>query len=479
MTRGITKVILLLLSAFFAFALFPGETRAEENDSLWRKCHYTSSDGNPRELSELWDMNSESGYVIEGPGDLTISWRDGVPARTLYLAWRTLPEGFVLTQRSSDGALLDAAQGETYRLNQLYRLNPETRSVTLSSAASMDLCSALIYGPDAMPKNYHPWKPTPGKLDYLLIVTHPDDDILFMGAIVPLYGVSRGLNGTILYTATRGIRHRCDEALNGAWVMGLRNHPIFAGFPNILPKEQYQREKEFSVPVLTEYYVRMLRRYRPEVVVTHDRKGEYGHWQHINVSEAVCDAVLLAADASYDPVSLAQYGTFQVKKLYLHLYPERVLTLDVCAPLPAFEGRTILEIASAAFAEHISQVKVDHYRVCNDGFYRPSDYGLFFSAVGADTGKNDLFEHVDARILSNYVPPTPTLAPTPAPTPPEAARLTAEARQAQAKRSGMDGNPIGRALLLAALTLGVFAVAGALLNQTLRKRENRADQEQH
>ena len=410
-TRRAGELLLLLLCLLLAWTMVPARAHAEVNDSLWHACRYTCSGGRPSGLCELWDMNAESGYVVKGPGDLTIAWRNGVPARSLYLAWRTLPQPFTLTQYAGDGTELNICAGETWQLNQLYKLSPKTRSVTIASNSDMDLCSALVYGPDKLPENYHPWKPTPEKLDYLVIATHPDDDVLFMGAIVPLYGVTRGLSGTIVYTATRGIRYRCDEALNGAWAMGLRNHPLFAGFPNLLPKEQYRRGKEFSVDALTAYYVSILRRYKPEVVVTHDERGEYGHWQHINVSRAVRDAVSLAADASFDPASAAQYGVFQVKKLYLHLYPEQRITLDVYRPLPAFGGRTAMDVASAAFAEHKSQVKVDHYRVSNDGFYRLSDFGLCCSTVGPDSGKNDLFEHIDACLLSNYIPPAPSDSP--------------------------------------------------------------------
>jgi len=441
----------------FALSALPVSARAELNDSLWHACRYTSSGGRPSGLCELWDMNAESGYMIKGPGDLTISWRKGVPARMLYLAWRTLPEPFTLTQYNADGTQISSIPGETWEMNQLYKISPEARSVSITSSTDMDLCSALVYGPNILPKNYHPWKPPPEKLDYLVIATHPDDDVLFLGAIVPLLGVTRGLSGTILYTATRAIRYRCDEALNGAWAMGLRNHPLFAGFPNLLPKEQYRREKDFSVDALTAYYVSILRRYKPEVVMTQDEQGEYGHWQHINVSRAVQNAVSLAADASYDPTSATEFGTFQVKKLYLHLYPENKLKLNVYQPLPALGGRNVMEVATAAFAEHKSQVKVDHYQVRNDGFYRLSDFGLAYSAVGADTGKNDLLEHIDPSDLSNYVPSASFIAPSPAPT-----SAGAPEEREHTKPFANSGDALGRRMLLVGLTAtAVLAAAGA------------------
>ena len=443
----------------FVLCALPVYARAELNDSLWHACRYTSSGARPSGLNELWDMNAESGFVVKGPGDVTISWRNGVPARMLFLQWRTLPEPFTLTQFAEDGTAIGSICGETWELNQLYKISPEARSVSVTSQTDMDLCSALVYGPNMLPRNYHPWNPTPKKLDYLVIATHPDDDILFLGAIVPLLGVTRELNGTILYTATRGIRYRCDEALNGAWAMGLRNHPLFAGFPNLLPKEQYRRGKDFSVEALTAYYVSILRRYKPEVVVTQDENGEYGHWQHINVSRAVRDAVSLAADASFDPASAEQYGVFQVKKLYLHLYPQNKLTLNVYQPLPALGGRNVMQVATAAFAEHKSQVKIDHYQVRNDGFYRLSDFGLAYSAVGADTGKNDLMEHVDPKALSNYAPLASFAVVSPAPTPKDA-----PTKREHTEPFANSGDTPGRRMLLLGLTAGaVLAAAGAVI----------------
>ena len=155
MRRGIlrlTKGILLVLVFSIAMRAVPVPARAELNDSLWHACRYTCSGGRPSGLNELWDMNAESGFVIKGPGDLTICWRNGVPARMLYLAWRALPAPFVLRQYAADGTELSSQAGETWELNQLYKLSPEARRVSIVSQTDMDLCSALVYGPDVLPK---------------------------------------------------------------------------------------------------------------------------------------------------------------------------------------------------------------------------------------------------------------------------------------------------------------------------------------
>lgn len=400
---------LSLLCALLLILSFPLRANAEEEDSsLWKSCKYTTTNRSREGLREVWDTNSSSDYIVKGPGEFTISWEAQTPATSLYLEWKTLPNDFTLTQCREDGGVVETAAGETYQLNQLYVISKEARSITLSSQTDMDLCTAVVYGPDMVPEDYHPWNATPDKLDYLVIVAHPDDDVVFMGAIVPTYGVESGLSGTILYTCSSNIRYRCNEALNGAWVMGLRNHPIFANFPDILPSLRGKWEFQFKVKKLTDYYVRMIRQYKPEVIVSHDTEGEYGHWQHKYISKAVCEAVALAADSTYDPESAGQYGVFQVKKLYLHLYPENKIRLDVLSPLKSFNYQNIVEISKAAYQKHVSQAQATHYNDSNDGVYSLSDYGLYYSSVGADTTGNDMFEHIDAESLSNYVPPTPT-----------------------------------------------------------------------
>ena len=44
-------------------------------------------------------------------------------------------------------------------------------------------------------------------------------------------------------------------------------------------------------------------------------------------------------------------------------------------------------------------------------------FGLVYTAVGLDTGINDMFENIDPETLSDFVPtPAPTETPTPEPT---------------------------------------------------------------
>jgi hypothetical protein len=144
--------------------------------------------------------------------------------------------------------------------------------------------------------------------------------------------------------------------------------------------------------------------------VTHDQKGEYGHWQHRIVSQAVCEAVDLAADASYDPESANQFGTFQVKKLYLHLYPENTIQLDVLSPLPRFDSQNVCRYFESRIRRTCFPAQSRALQRGERGDLQP--FGLWTVLVRPwpDTDQNDMFEHIEASSLSNYIPPTPTVS---------------------------------------------------------------------
>ena len=106
------------------------------------------------------------------------------------------------------------------------------------------------------------------------------------------------------------------------------------------------------------------------------------------------DAIEAAADPSRYPESYALYGAWQTKKLYLHLYGEDPTVLSYEEPLAAFGGRTAMEVALAAYAEHLSQ-QIWTFTVYD--YDSPVDshrFGLARSLVGEDEAKDDLMEHI-------------------------------------------------------------------------------------
>ena len=409
MRRGIVCCLLLMT----AVLLLPQRAKAEQAaEDLSKQCQYG---GSVRvHADRLTDDDFESAQRVEKNKVLFVSWTDDVSVASVLLSFYFDPVAYTVTEYDASGATLSETNG-TLLWNNLYTVQPETRKIAFrADAENFALCSLYAYGAGTVP-DYHPFEPTPEKADYMLIAMHPDDDVLFLGAIIPTYGVKNGLEGVAVYMGTR-LRIRRQEALNGAWTMGLKTLPVFGGFPDIPPDYYEKYGDTFTKDDVIRYIVTMLRTYRPEVVVTQDLEGEYGHWQHKLLAKGVSEAVPLAADPDYQPKGYPVLDPWNVKKLYLHLYPENRIQLNVNEPIEGLEGKTAFEIAKEAFQCHRSQLHGRH-SVTNQGIYSLSDFGLAYTTVGNDTPLvNDMFEHIDPSALTVTPSPEPTEAPTEEPT---------------------------------------------------------------
>jgi LmbE family N-acetylglucosaminyl deacetylase/Leucine-rich repeat (LRR) protein len=369
-----------------------------EAQNLTDSCTLFSDLSHTAYRSRISDDDLRTSQHFSAGVTVGIAWTDAVPVRAVYVAFLHEPGRYLIRQYDANGALLSETEGTSY-INDAIIVEDGTRRVVIDPGEDLDICSLYAYGEGAIP-NIHDWQPTPEKLDYLIIAMHPDDDVLFMGAIVPIYTAQKGLEGSILYMATRE-RVRKDEAMNGAWTMGLRSRPILDDMPDIPDTYRTEFQSTFKQADVTREVVRFLRRYKPEVVFSHDVNGEYGHWQHQLLSAAVLNAAPLASDPTYDEQSYTAYGAWEVKKLYLHLYAENKITLPATEPLAAFDGKTPFDIATEAFECHKSQLQKRH-AVRNEGIYSLSDFGLAYTTVGTDTaGLNDPFEHIDPAALHN------------------------------------------------------------------------------
>lgn len=123
--------------------------------------------------------------------------------------------------------------------------------------------------------------------------------------------------------------------------------------------------------------VRILRAERPQVAVTYDERGGYGHPDHIQAHRALMSALEPAADAGYAP----ELGEpWQVSKVYWTAIPSSVIQqavdagfVDSADDMPfgtpdeelaaRVDGRPWHKSKLAALGEYRSQVNLD------DGFF--------------------------------------------------------------------------------------------------------------
>jgi LmbE family N-acetylglucosaminyl deacetylase len=173
---------------------------------------------------------------------------------------------------------------------------------------------------------------------------HPDDESFGMGATLAKYvalGVkvyyvcsTRGEAGTVspdfLKEYGSIAELRCSEMSAAAAVLGLAGvyyldfrDSGMAGSP-----ENAHPDALVNAPLVkvTERLVRIFRQIQPDVVVTHDRGGGYGHPDHIATHNAVVEAFA----ASADPRQFPDAGpVFQPRKLYFGVRTHRLMRMAV------------------------------------------------------------------------------------------------------------------------------------------------------
>ncbi len=225
----------------------------------------------------------------------------------------------------------------------------------------------------------------------MLVSTHQDDEILFFGGAVPWYTAMGREVGVVYMTKCSHIRYK--EALRGLWSCGLTNYPVFLGLRDgHMESRKAAFESWGGEDRVVSMLVEQIRRYKPEVVITHDFKGEYGHKQHIAAAYAVSRAVEAAADPAQFPDSAEKWGAWQAKKLYIHLWKEGQVKLDWNEEVPGFDGFTGMQLARRAFDKHRSQQRFVRF---NLGYKYPNWlFGLYSTSVGPDETRSDLFEHI-------------------------------------------------------------------------------------
>lgn len=214
----------------------------------------------------------------------------------------------------------------------------------------------------------------PAKATILIVNAHPDDEGIFFGGAIPYY--TQTLNvPTICISMTSGDYSlapsvREAEFRAATWEYGLRNQPLFPRFrdywidggdingtwdiwnDNVLGNGDEAAGKLKAI----EYVARQIRKFRPEVVISHDENGEYGHSNHKATSVATRDAFVMAADPNKDLDGLVPW---QAKKLYLHRYNTRAGAVSKLFhdhwETTSISGLTPRQVANSGLTHHATQ----------------------------------------------------------------------------------------------------------------------------
>lgn len=326
---------------------------------------------------------------------ITVTAEDGSGIGALYIKW---DDPVVPYQIRTDQGVVECG---TYGFLHEFILLPESsRTVTvLLPEQEMRLYKdeVRIFTDGSVPDDVQIWEPPCERADIMLIPSHADDEILYMGGIAPTYGAELGARVQVVYmTEFRSTNQsvREHEKLDGLWTDGVRFYPVCGNFRDVYCRDLADAENKYDYQAAVDYLTDVIRQFRPQVVVAHDFNGEYGHGFHILTANATAQALENAADHTYraDSENYAAYGVWDTPKAYFHLYGENTLRLDLRTPLESMGGQTALETAKAAYRQHVSQQKWSFY-VSDDYKHSCADFGLYRTNVGYDTG-NSMLENI-------------------------------------------------------------------------------------
>lgn len=329
----------------------------------------------------------------EKQASLSFTVEAAAKAVLLALEWKVLPERCVVETRDADGNLLSREELDHQFYVDCVDLDPAVRSVTVTPEGGKPALSSLrLYAEPYSRHVIQRWEPVPEKLDLLVVSTHQDDEFLFLGGTIPYYAAREDVSMAVLYTTNCG-RMRYGESLDALWTAGLTKHPLFLGMPDSFTHELSQAKGLWKKHRPLEKLIGVIRQYRPEVIVVQDFRGEYGNGLHKLTAALTAEAVEKAADSSVAPESAAEYGPWQVKKLYVHLYEENQIRMDWDKPLGEDGIITPMFLAREAYDRNRSQTAL--YTMDSDGKrFDNTLFGLYYTAVGPDVQKDDFLENI-------------------------------------------------------------------------------------
>lgn len=231
----ITAALLCLLAPF---------CMAQEARELTSSCVITSPNKktdsvHDGEYTSFWRSRTGENPYLE------FQTPEGEAAQYLYICFAEMPETWSV-ETETDGEWRTLLNGSRDYMHVLLEVDGQThfRIVGDSGKESyLKINEVFVFGDGDLPDWVQRWEPTPEKADLLLLVAHPDDELIFFGGTIPTYAVERGMNVVVAYMSYSNTTRR-SELLNGLWHLGVRQYPVIGSFADVYMKtldEAYSR----------------------------------------------------------------------------------------------------------------------------------------------------------------------------------------------------------------------------------------------
>lgn len=413
--KSSNSFILSLVIIFFAVSLVfctnaNASTKASE---ITKYCSFTASSNNIN-FKNAKDNSYKTEWISEKSSsryvDITVSSSHEIGG--IYLLWDRMPKKWELQVKENDNSWTKINEsGEEVYLVQYIRVPEQYKSYNnfrllmapTSTSSEVNIAEIDIYTPGEPPYFAPEWQ-SRDRVDLLTIVSHPDDEDLYMGVPPPTY-TDQGYECATVYMTfgDKSSSVRRYEALESAWRLGNKYYPTRGNFRDVKRITKEEMMEIWGLDETISFIVEQIRKYKPSVIVTHDVNGEYGHGAHKLTMYATSLAFDYAGDPNRYPASFQKYGTWQPGKLYIHLYDSNKLnTMSLTTKLNSFGGSTVLKVVDEAYKRHDSQLPGRSLPV--DGRYDMRKFGLYDTKLGPDSSHDTMFENVSDQAMLSLNP---------------------------------------------------------------------------
>lgn len=427
------------------------ELKTSDND-ITKQSNITVPENIVSSSSLLNDKNRATKIKFSA-GDQIIVSNDKKSIYSVYVIWDTPASEWTLSYNNNS-----VKGGQNGFLHEYIELDSPANEITLTMpSSSATVCDIYTFTEGDKPAWVQDWNTPCEQADMLVLPARGNNEVIDFGGLIPYYAGEKGIKVQVAYMVNQWLEYyRPHEILNALWECGVTYYPVFGDFSDCEVKTFDEASMVYNQDEVTEYVVSLIRRFKPQVVVGHDLKGEGGNGMSMIYATATAEASEVSADPNKYPDSAEEYGVWDVPKTYLHLYgyseetdkfvegtetavetgvtaettlPKtddeatvtseyddetvtgalyngdveylvKPITFDWRLSLEGFSGKSAYDIAQSAFACHKSQV--NWTSMSEDGINTTAVYGLYRTNVGYDKGEDaDMLENVDVNIPIN------------------------------------------------------------------------------
>lgn len=407
-------------------------------DTVTKQCSFEVSRGRAEYIT---DGDRSTAWEPSGSEEKLLITLPASGAGYVVIEWTDEPESYIIEEYDAEKTKIASSDQTQYSggVRQVIPVSESARYLLLNlMAEGQGICELSVYTRGDMPDGIQKWYSEYTKCDMLLVAAYPGDEFVTFGGLVPMYAAQKESRLQMVYMTDMGFERKL-EALDALWSLGISNYPVFMDL-----KKGSGDSLEDCLDAwggkdrLVGAMVEVIRRCKPEVIVSHDINGEGGDSRRALTGMLMQYAVEAAADPGAYAESAEEFGTWQVKKLYLHLGTERLIEPDFNTPSDALGGLTATEAAAGAFTNYISLA--GKYNVASEP--GSAVFSLAYSTIGDDGDRDDFYENVPGLDDGNEPEetPEPTMAPTPTPALVFSPEPTVTARPALGEVDGFSDN---------------------------------------